>query len=176
MPGRGSKLAKGLLLLVWLAVVGGAVFLAVTRREEYGDYVIPIVFMAGFMLVLFVLTLRPAKRKGKDKQKEKSPGADRLGMVVTGLLIATVLLILVLHFVKTVRTTSLFGNGVILFFIVMMARILIDFIRDMRKPKRKRRTRKKKPAGETPAPEKEEAEPVTPDNESRADDETTPEG
>lgn len=58
-PMNTRRITTVLLALFWLAVVGLAVYLAVTRYDVYGyaAYLVPA--MAVFMLVIFVLAFLP---------------------------------------------------------------------------------------------------------------------
>ena len=123
------------LAVVWLAVVFGAVWLAVTRRDEYGAmaYLAPVI--ALFMLVIFVLSFLPRSVQGRSFP-------ELLGKLSTGALILCAIAVLVLAIVK--GNIGILGRAVLVLFAVVFVRIFVDYIRDFNKPKKKRSARKRK--------------------------------
>jgi hypothetical protein len=121
-----------LLALFWLAVVGLAVYLAVTRYEVYGyaSYLVPA--MAVFMLVIFVLAFLP-------KAASDTPLGKRLGHLATGALILLVLLVLFVETIRRWRTP--FSALVLGFFFVIFLGIFRDWLRSYLQPKPSRSAR-----------------------------------
>jgi len=154
MAKRKSKIPGIIFGVVWLAVVGACAFLAVARADQYGGFSIIAVFIAVLMVILFFITVSPAKI-------QKHPFTERLGNYATGFLIFGAICVLVFHLVKTFARTGFIGNIVVVFFIVVFIRILVDFIRDAGKRKRK--------AGEGPS--KGEPPEAGPGPQARKDDE-----
>jgi len=132
--------------VIWLAVVIGAVLLAITRYEQYGLGSIIVVAMAVIMLVMFVTTVFQGK---KPKPAGKRPARrDDSGRWLTSLLIAAALAALIFHLVKIFPSSSLAAKLIMIFFILVFGRIFIDSLRPARKKKRK--PRKKGDEGEDP--------------------------
>ena len=132
MAKRAPRIPPFIFIPVWLAVVSGAIVYAITHFEEYGAFSVIMVLLAAFMLTLFFITFLPAKM-------QKHPFTEGLGKWATGLLIIGAVCALGYHFVLTFGHNSFMGTVVIIFFIFIFVRILIDFIKDARKPKRTRK-------------------------------------
>ena len=128
-----SKITYVFLSVVWLAVVIGAVFLAVTRYEEYGVTAIIAMIMAIAMLVIFVLTNLP--RKTQDK-----PGSERMGRWMTGVLILCAIAVLIYSLIAGWSSMGLVGKAVLILFAVIFINIFRDFLKDTRKGKKKRKS------------------------------------
>lgn len=145
------QLIIGLLALVWLAIVGVAVYLAVTRSAVYGyaAYLVPA--MALFMLVIFTLAFLPPSAS-------ETPLGKRLGHLATGALILLVLIVLGLETIRRWRTpVSALVLG--LFFVIFLG-IFRDWLQSYRHPEKRRRARRKRaidrkdlPDGDAHAPD-----------------------
>jgi len=151
-PSRAQLALRVFLASVWLAIVSGAVYMAVTQRYTYGyvSFLAPVI--ALFMLVIFALAYLP--RSVRDR-----PLGKRLGHLATG---ALVLLVLIVLGVETMRWWRKPFNAIALgFFFVIFLGIFRDWLRSYLHPeqtrKRRRKSRKTKETPETT--EQSEAEP-----------------
>ena len=123
--GAGRKKAAHVLqALVWLAVVAASVFLVLTRREEYGIavYIVPAVAVA--MLVIFVGVHLPSANRS-------SRLPELLGRVSVLVLIVGAIVVLV----YTVFATDInhIARLVLLFFAFTFGRILVDYVKHLRR-------------------------------------------
>ena len=139
-----SKLSKRLLTVllsvVWLAVVGTGLFLAITRREEYGFGAYIAIGIAVFMLAIFGLTLLP-----KRIQKKKS--SDLAGKLSVAALVLLAIAVLVYHII--VARPGIFGTAVLGLFTFVFVRIFIDLMKEIFGPEKKHRERSRsKDSGE----------------------------
>lgn len=121
-----SKLKTVVLSFVWLAVVCGAVALAITRRAEQGITAYIIVGLATVMLALFGINHLPRK-------VQKKSSTDLFGKLFLGLLILFAILILSVSLIKGFRTFGIIGNGVLILFLITFIRIFIDYVKDFNK-------------------------------------------
>lgn len=128
---------------VWLAVVIGALYVAITRWTQYGLYGIAGIIIAAGMLVAFVFDKLP-------KRTQKEPAARSFSKYLTGALILGAVLVLVAVLVEAIRKGVVAPIVIVGFFAVIFIRIFIDYIRDMCKPKRRRRSRTKPQADPPP--------------------------
>lgn len=129
------RIVTFLLAVVWLAVVIVSVFLAVTRREEYGvtAYIVP--GMAFFMLVIFVIAFIP-------KKAAQIPLTDLLGKLSVGALILFAIAVLLVSIFA--GNAGIVGTGVLVLFTVVFTNIFIQYVKDFNKPKRKSRKKRRK--------------------------------
>jgi|GEM_PF-4468509 len=126
------KVRTVLLALIWLAVVGGAVALAVTRREEYGVSDAPItVGIAVFMLIIFVISFLPKKLQGKSLP-------DLLGKLSVGALILFAIAVLSYAIIKGPR--GILATGILVLFLASFVRIFINYLKNIGKSKGKKRS------------------------------------
>ena len=124
MGRRGrKKLLTVLLYIVWLAVVAGSVFIVLTRRDEYGYWVVIVPGMAVCMLTIFVSGFLP-------KSAREKPLTEWLGRLSVLMLILFALAVLGLGVFSARGMGAKIVLGV--FFIVFL-NILRDYIRHLRK-------------------------------------------
>ena len=143
MDKRTKKAIQTFLLsTVWVGVVVGSVFLAVTRREEYGLVACIAPVMALFMLIIFVVSFLP-------RRIQKGKASEFLGKLSTAALILCALA--VLGYSVVVSRKSLGTLLIVGLFFVIFVRIFIDFIKDWINPKKK--PNKRKASHKAPAPE-----------------------
>lgn len=120
------------LAILWLAVVGLAGYLAITRYEIYGyaAYIVPA--LALFMLLIFALAFLP-------KSVSATPLGKRLGHLATG---ALILLVLIVLGVEVVRSWHKPFNALVLgFFFLALLGIFRDWLRSYLHPKPPRQRR-----------------------------------
>jgi len=134
------KIVTAFLLCVWLAVVVGAVYLALTRREEYGRSGLIVVAIAFFMLVSFALAFLPRSLK-------KAPASELLSRLTTGGLILCAIAVLVYSIIAGFRNYGVVGNAVLILFAVVFVRIFVDYVKSFGKAK-KRSSTKRETSGE----------------------------
>jgi len=128
--GRHKPIVTALLAAIWMAVVFASVFLVLTRSEEYGAYVYIVPCMAVFMLIIFVTSFLPRKT-------QKIPLTEVLGRISV---IALICFALVALGYAIVRIRAGFPvKGVLILFFIIFVRILMDYIRYCRKPKKSRK-------------------------------------
>lgn len=134
-PLTSRRLITVLLTLLWLAVVGLAVYLAVTRSDVYGyaAYLVPA--MALCMLVIFALAHLP-------KSASDTPLGKRLGHLATGVLIMLVLIVLGVETMRRWRTPL---SAIVLgcFFLIFLG-IFRDWLKFFLHPKPPRSARRKR--------------------------------
>jgi len=130
---NARRIKTVLLALCWLAVVGLAVYLAVTQYDVYGyaAYLVPA--MAVFMLVIFVLAFLP-------KAASDTPLGKRLGHLATGALILLVLIVLGVETIRRWRTP--FSAMILGFFFIVFVGIFRDWLKSYLHPKPPRGRRK----------------------------------
>jgi len=143
-----SRIRTVLLSLIWLAVVSGAVALAVTRRDEYGASALITVGIAIFMLIIFVISFLPKKIQNKSL-------SELLGRLSVGALILLAIAVLGYALVKGPR--GILATGVFVLFLVSFARIFIDYLKHLGKSKGKAR---RKSQGASQSEEKRERQEV----------------
>lgn len=127
------------LSLIWLAVVFGAVALAIARRDQYGITTYIVIGIAVGMLVIFAINYLP-------KKTQRKSSSDLIGKLATGLLILCAILILAVSLVKGYKNFGIVGNGALLLFLFVFVRIFIDFVKDFDKKPVALRSKKKKEA------------------------------
>ena len=130
-----SRIRTVLLSLIWLAVVGGAVALAITRREEYGASAFIAVGIAVFMLVIFVISFLPKRIQSKSL-------SDLLGKLSVGALILLAIAVLGYSLVKGPR--GILATGILVLFLVSFMRIFIDYLKHVSKSSEEARGKSKK--------------------------------
>ncbi|MFH0962404.1 MAG: hypothetical protein V2A58_00160 [Planctomycetota bacterium] len=129
---RKKTVVTVLLAAVWLAVVVGAVYIAITRRKENTAFAYIIPAAAFFMLTIFVGALLPPKLREK-------PLAERLSALSVGALILFALAVLGYAIVKTrIGLPTI----VLAVFFVAFLRIFVDWINHVRHPEKRSRGRK----------------------------------
>ena len=133
---RSKTIVTVLLSAVWLAVVIGGLYVSITRWSQYGLFGIGGVVIAVGMLVAFVFDKLP-------KRTQEKGGAREFSKYLTGAIILGAVLVLVAVLVEAIREGAVAPIVIIGFFAVVFIRIFIDYVKDMRKPKRKRRSRAK---------------------------------
>jgi hypothetical protein len=121
------RIISVLLSIVWLAVVGTAIWLAVTRFDRYGVLSLVAIGIAVVMLAIFVVERLGRKRGSSGTGR---PAANWL----TGALILGAVVMLVASVVKGYGNLGLGGSAVLILFALAFVRIFIDFVRDARKP------------------------------------------
>ena len=114
------KLIMAFLACVWLAVVAASVYIAATRRQEYGPFAYIAPGMAVFMLALFVLAFLP--HKGSEP-----PLRERVGLLSVGALILFALA--ALGFALVQSRGSLAGLIALGLFFVTFVRIFVAWLR-----------------------------------------------
>jgi len=139
MRANKSKIVAILMAVVWLAVVAVAVFIAVTRRDEYGalTYIAP--GMAAAMLVIFAIAYLP--RRLKD-----TPWVDRLGELAVAVLILFAITILAIAILST--NNGIVGTAVLVLFLLAFVRIFRDYIKHLRKSRKKRQPKNSQDASD----------------------------
>ena len=137
---RSKTIVTVLLSAVWLAVVIGGLYVAITQWSQYGLYGIAGVVIAVGMLLAFVFDKLP-------KRTREKPAAESFSKLLTGAIILGAVLALVAVLVAAIREGAVAPAVIIGFFAFIFIRIFIDYVKDMRKPKRKRRSRRKESSG-----------------------------
>ena len=133
---RSKTIVTVLLSAVWLAVVIGGLYVSITQWSQYGLFGIGGVVIAVGMLAAFVFDKLP-------KRAQEKGAARAFSKYLTGALILGAVLVLVAVLSEAIRKRAVGPIVIVGFFTVVFVRIFIDYVKDMRKPKRKRRSRAK---------------------------------
>ena len=149
----GRKILTFILAIVWLLVVGMAVWIVLTRRAQYGYFVYLVPAMAVLMLVLFTLAFLR-------KDLSESLAGRRIGDFATGGLILLVLVVLGLALAKQ-RRIGIGPIALAVFFYVFL-RIFLDWLRRTACSRAKRH----RPLADAAR----QADPTAPDNQGDAKD------
>ncbi len=131
MAKLGTNLAKIILPIVWLAVVGVAIFLAI-KRYEHSIHLYIVIGIAIGMLVLFALNYAPRKFRQR-------PFAELVAHLFVGFLILMAILALAVSLVKGYKRFGLLGNAALMLFLITFVTIFVDYVKDFKKNSDKRK-------------------------------------
>ena len=127
-PGQ-KRVVHVLLAVVWLAVVGLGMFLAITRREEYGYSAYIALGIGAAMLVIFVLNYLP-------RNVQKKTAAEWAGDLATAVLILGA--VAVLGYSIVVGKHGIFGTLVLLVFFITFIRIFRDYVKHLQEKRNRK--------------------------------------
>ncbi len=133
-----SRLKTILLAAIWLAIVGGGMLAAISRREEFGVISYIVVGIGITMTMLFAVGSLP-------KKIQRRSFTELARKLFVGFLILCANLFLIVILVQGYKNLGILAGGALILFLVTFIQIFFSYIKDFNKipGANKRRARKR---------------------------------